>query len=236
MPEKITLEVGEPLDITSMCPRCQREGNTRLLMLSVPHFKEILISSFECGADPSECGATNREVAFIGSYAREAVEMELHVAGRADLNMQVVLSSHSSIRIPELDFEIPPREMKQSLLQNEQLAVEAHGMGGLTTVEGILSQVHTDISANIESLAASPEDSEYASALRGFLGRLEELMRGERPFTFVLSDISGNAYISALEIGTQQTPEEALRSGKLAVRKRERTHAEDVRLGIVAPE
>ena len=230
MPEKIVLEVGEPLDIASMCPHCQGEGSTRLLMLSVPHFKEILISSFECATEG--CRVTNREVAFIGSYAAEAVEMALKVQRREDLNMQVVLSSHSAIRIPELDFEIPPREMKQSVL-NERIAVEAHGMGGLTTVEGILAQASADLTGKLESLTAE-ERAAYGEALGAFLERFDAMRRGEEPFTFVLGDISGNAYISPLEIGTQQTPEEALRSGKLTVTKRPRTAEEDVRLGIAA--
>lgn len=44
--------------ITSMCPNCEENGETRILLHRVPHFKDLLISSFSC----PHCNYANREV------------------------------------------------------------------------------------------------------------------------------------------------------------------------------
>ena len=33
----------EPIAVESMCPRCGANGTTRLLMLDIPHFREIVL-------------------------------------------------------------------------------------------------------------------------------------------------------------------------------------------------
>ena len=33
----------EPIAVESMCPRCEKNGLTRLLMLDIPHFREIVL-------------------------------------------------------------------------------------------------------------------------------------------------------------------------------------------------
>ena len=44
--------------VTSMCPNCEENGETLLLLHRVPHFKDLLISSFSC----PHCNYSNREV------------------------------------------------------------------------------------------------------------------------------------------------------------------------------
>lgn len=36
------------LDIEGLCPNCEKNGINRLLMVNIPNFKEIIITSFEC--------------------------------------------------------------------------------------------------------------------------------------------------------------------------------------------
>jgi zinc finger protein len=34
--------------MSSLCMSCEEQGETRLLLTSIPHFKEVIISSFYC--------------------------------------------------------------------------------------------------------------------------------------------------------------------------------------------
>lgn len=44
--------------VTSMCPNCEENGETILFLHRIPHFKDLLISSFSC----PHCNHSNREV------------------------------------------------------------------------------------------------------------------------------------------------------------------------------
>mmetsp|Transcript_29111 Transcript_29111/g.45025 ORF Transcript_29111/g.45025 Transcript_29111/m.45025 type:complete len:242 (-) Transcript_29111:62-787(-) len=235
MPEKISLKVGEPLVIESMCSKCQGTGQTRMLMVNIPHFKELLVSSFEC----LHCPYFNRSVAFIGAYDSQAKEIRFNVVTPEDLNTQVILSSYSRIEIPCLNLEIPPRNMEDSIEIGEQLEVEAHGMGSLTTIEGVLHQVNEDISRKVRDVESKCigkeldfESNQLASALIGFLSSLNLLIEGKQAFTFVVHDISGNSFISPINIDSEYTMEEIMTNEKISVHRRPRTFQENIQLGL----
>lgn len=44
-----------PTVLESLCPNCQENGETRLLLTKIPFFKEIIVSSFYC----DNCGYRN---------------------------------------------------------------------------------------------------------------------------------------------------------------------------------
>ena len=48
---------------------------TRLLLTKIPHFQELILSSFSC----DECGFENREVQFGGKIQEKGVKINLHV-------------------------------------------------------------------------------------------------------------------------------------------------------------
>ena len=51
--------MGHPVqEIESLCMNCHKNGITRLLLTSIPYFKEIVIMSFEC----PHCGFKNAEI------------------------------------------------------------------------------------------------------------------------------------------------------------------------------
>lgn len=64
--------------------------------------------SFSC----EECGYENNEIQSGGKIADKGVEITLKVASNQDINRQVVKSDYSSIKIVELDFEIPSKSQK----------------------------------------------------------------------------------------------------------------------------
>lgn len=65
---------------------------------------EIILSSFEC----QECGSKNTEVQFGGKIADFGIKYECKVVNAVHMNRSVVKSENATIRIPELDLEIPP--------------------------------------------------------------------------------------------------------------------------------
>ena len=71
----------------------------------IPMFKEIILSSFAC----DHCGLKNSEVQFSGKLEDTGVSYKFEVTNETALNRSVVKSEFATIRIPELEFEIPPQ-------------------------------------------------------------------------------------------------------------------------------
>ena len=76
---------GEVTIIESMCMNCQRNGETKLLFTSIPYFREIIISSFDC----EFCNYSNNEVQFGGEIREKGVKYVFTVQTPEDLNRQV---------------------------------------------------------------------------------------------------------------------------------------------------
>ncbi|XP_052201894.1 uncharacterized protein LOC127807814 isoform X2 [Diospyros lotus] len=93
------------------------------------------------------------------------------------LNRQVVKSETATIKIPELDFEIPPEAQR----------------GSLSTVEGILVRAADELEALQEE--RKKVDPQTADAIDHFLVKLRACAKGESPFTFLLDDPAGNSFI-----------------------------------------
>ena len=104
----VKLDAGVPSDIIKgLCMDCQKsEGETRFMYTKIPFFKEIIISSFLCSDE--ECGFRNNEVQFGGKLGDFGCRYKLVVADQDGLNRSIVKSEFATIKIPELDFEIPP--------------------------------------------------------------------------------------------------------------------------------
>lgn len=132
------------------------------------------MSSFQC----ENCGYKNTEVQFGGQIADFGVHYELKVISPVHMNRTVVKSEHASIRIPELDLEIPAETQK----------------GSINTLEGFLNKT-------VEGLQEMQEDRRKydpatAAKIDDFIQRIQEFIEGRRfPFTFILDDPSGNSFI-----------------------------------------
>ncbi|CAI5930744.1 unnamed protein product [Closterium sp. NIES-64] len=204
-------------EIESLCMRCHEQGTTRLLLTRVPHFRELVIMAFEC----PHCNESNNEVQFAGSLQPAGVRFSLSVPVSAEgaaeetidshealMNRQVVKSDSATIRIPEIDFEIPPESQR----------------GTLTTVEGVLTRAHDGLGAlQAERRAA---DAAVAAAIDEFLAKLKSCIDGSRAFTLVLDDPSGNSYV--------ENPRAPEPDPILKVEHYERTAEQNEKLGFLA--
>lgn len=102
----LNLETGVPSDeIESLCMDCREQGITRFMYTKIPMFKEIILSSFAC----EHCGFKNTEVQFGGKLAEKGIKYKYTVTDAEAMNRSIVKSEFATIRIPELDFEIPPQ-------------------------------------------------------------------------------------------------------------------------------
>ncbi|KAH9599391.1 zinc finger protein [Trypanosoma melophagium] len=174
-PKYIQTELGEMNEIESMCPRCGGNGTTRLMITKIPHFKEVIVSSFEC----PHCSEKNNEVTFGGTFGPKSVRYELEVKSKKDLNRQVVKSEYATVYIPQLEFEIPPESQK----------------GTLNTVEGFLEQAEYGL--QLGQPLRRIQNPELYEKLESFCGKLQQYRSGDIPFTFTIDDPAGNSYIEA---------------------------------------
>ncbi|KAJ1443265.1 Zinc finger, ZPR1-type [Sesbania bispinosa] len=175
--EAVSADDGDaPLyNLESLCMRCGQNGITRFLLTLIPHFRKILLSAFEC----SHCGERNNEVQFAGEIQPRGCcySLEIPSGEQKMLNRQVVKSESATIKIPELDFEIPPEAQR----------------GSLSTVEGILMRAADELQAlQEERRKVAPETAE---AIDQFLVKLRACATGESSFMFILDDPAGNSFI-----------------------------------------
>ena len=60
--------------------------------------------SFEC----EHCGFKNNEIQSGDKIQEKGHIFTCSIASRKDMNRQVIKSDYATVKIPEIDFEIPP--------------------------------------------------------------------------------------------------------------------------------
>jgi zinc finger protein len=164
-----------PTVIESLCMNCEQNGTTRLLFTKIPHFKEVIVMSFDC----EHCGYKSQEVQFGGAYAEKGVNIQYLVETANDLDRQLVKADSATISIPQLEFEIPAGTQKGSLNTLEGILVRS--------IDGLLDQ----------QPVRKISDPENAEKIEQFVDKLRktclEFQNG--PFTIVVDDPAGNSNI-----------------------------------------
>lgn len=218
------------------------QGTTRLLLTSIPFFKEVIVMSFRC----EHCGFSNNEIQSAGSirrtfctlllessplmsyYAAEGTIYTARILAREDLDRQLVKSATCTVVIPEVELTIPPSR------------------GQLTTVEGLIRDIVADLSTDqplrrieneaaynkIESILttfkevlADEEDEEYEGSGVVHQHKASQKDAPMQPFTIRLDDPSGNSFIEF--IGSMSDP-------KWNMRTYHRTRQQNIDLSLVA--
>ena len=106
----------------------------------------MIVMSFKC----EHCGYANNEIQSGGKVELNGSRTIAIIEGARDLNRQVVKSEHCTVKIKELDFEIPPQTQK----------------GSLTTVEGLIQRSAEGLRETAKmNMATNPE---WASAVLAF--------------------------------------------------------------------
>ncbi|KAB0804167.1 hypothetical protein PPYR_01137 [Photinus pyralis] len=196
----------ETTEIESLCMNCQANGTTRLLLTKIPFYKEIVLMSFSC----DECGYANNEIQPGGQLPDKGIQITLNVQTGRDLNRQVVKSDFASVKIVELEFEIPSKSHR----------------GEVTTIESIINRSISDL--EMDQPVRKIENEELAQQIDNFIDKLKKLKDVETPFTFILDDISGNSFI--------ENPNAPLQDLHCTVKHFTRTKEQDHELGIFTKE
>ncbi|KYN28845.1 PREDICTED: zinc finger protein ZPR1 [Trachymyrmex cornetzi] len=192
----------EITEIESLCVECGKNGITRLLLTKIPHYKDVVLMSFEC----EHCGYQNNEIQSGGKIAEKGIKITLQVVMSQDLNRQVVKSDYTSIHIPHLDFEIPSQSQK----------------GEITTVEGIIDR---SIRALEQDQSRRREEfPDTAVEIDLFISKLRALKILDEPFTIIFQDISGNSHI--------ENPKAPIKDSQCTITHFKRTKEQNHILGI----
>jgi zinc finger protein len=80
-----------------------------------------------------------------------------------------------------------------------ELELDAGTLGGkFTTIEGLLTDIHTELDSRSPFAAGDSIDNERRARMHTFLGKLAKLIQLESPFTIILDDALGNSYLQNL--------------------------------------
>ncbi|KAL0941121.1 Zinc finger protein ZPR1 [Colletotrichum truncatum] len=160
-------------EIESLCMNCGKNGTTRLLLTSIPYFREIILMSFSC----EECGFSNSEVQPAGSIQPKGTYYELRLTALEDFGRQVVKSDTATVKFIELDLEVPP------------------GKGQLTNVEGLLSTIINDLEFGQE--ARKEQMPEVYPKIAEIIEKGRAMLDGKSfPFRVTVDDPAGNSFIT----------------------------------------
>ena len=162
-----------PQEIESLCVSCYKEGVTKLLLTKIPHYKEIILMSFSC----DHCGLTNNEIQSGGVIQEQGLRVTVNIATERDLSRQVVKSDYATVKIAELELEIPPKGQK----------------GEISTVEGILQR--TVAALEQDQPVRRHMDPEGAEQIDKFVSKIQDVLQLGQPFTLEIDDPSGNSFI-----------------------------------------
>ncbi|SCV00091.1 LAMI_0G02828g1_1 [Lachancea mirantina] len=166
---------GHPVqEIESLCMNCHENGTTRLLLTSIPYFREVVLMSFEC----PHCGFKNSEIQSASQIQEKGSRYMLKIEQKDDYNRQVIKSETAACRFNELDIEIPPKR------------------GQLTTVEGLLSEMIQDLESD-QPVRKHVDEALYEQ-IEQFIAKVTSYIKcepGTTPLTFTLDDPAGNSWI-----------------------------------------
>ena len=161
-------------EIESLCLNCRENGTTRILLTSIPFFKEVAIMSFEC----KHCNTINNELQSVSDIQEKGVRYNLRCDKDEDLQRQVVKTEWSEIKIPEIEFEVKRQP------------------GLVTTIEGILERAEAGIKQMVE-LNPNMNEENYEK-VKAFLAKLMKCKLMMEDFTIIIDDPSGNSYVQSL--------------------------------------
>ncbi|KAG7096451.1 hypothetical protein E1B28_003886 [Marasmius oreades] len=215
-------------EIESLCMKCGEQGVTRMMLTSIPYFREVIVMSFRC----EHCGTTNNEIQSAGTIRSEGTLYTAKILARSDLNRQIVRAPTCSIQIPELELTLP-----------------ATSQGQLTTVEGLIRDVVADL--EIDQPVRKYQDPSTHGKLQVLIDKLKTILGDEEEeedtnaelktvqvgkasqkehlhmsaFTVKLDDPAGNSWIEF--VGSMADP-------KWNMRTYSRSLEQNVALGLVA--
>ncbi|NXW84054.1 ZPR1 protein, partial [Alopecoenas beccarii] len=215
------------LQFNTNCPECNAPAHTNMKLVQIPHFKEVIIMATNC----ESCGHRTNEVKSGGAIEPQGTRITLRITDPSDMTRDVLkVQGPSNLPRPP---PAGPSWAAPLFLQSETCSVEIPelefelGMGALggkfTTLEGLLKDVRDLVERNPFTLGDSSAPSR-TEKLQEFIGKLQEIIEGQRTAHFVMDDPAGNSYLQNV-FAPEQDPE-------LRVERYERTFQQNEDLGL----
>lgn len=158
------------------CPNCNVPCSTRMKMVKIPHFKEVIIMATNC----ESCGHRTNEVKSGSGIEPKGCRTTLKITDITDMSRDVLKSETCRLAIPDLDFD-----------------TDFGTLGGrFTTIEGLLHNVKENLLGPNSFIDGDSAVSVYKTKLRDFCDKLDKIIEGKMMgVSFVLDDPAGNSYL-----------------------------------------
>ncbi|KAI7822846.1 ZPR1 zinc-finger domain-containing protein [Gamsiella multidivaricata] len=200
-------ELPEVLSFPANCSSCNAPSDTKMHILDIPHFKEVIIMSTTC----DECGYKSNEVKAGGPVSEYGKRIILKIEDAEDMSRDILKSETCGLSIPEIDLEL-----------------NSGTLGGrFTTVEGLLRQVHDELSSKVPN--ESEDEPQRRRIFTKFLDNLEKVMSLEIKSTLILDDPLGNSYLQNL-YAPEPDPAMTIEEYKRTFEQNEALGLNDIRL------
>ncbi|KAJ3340681.1 hypothetical protein HDU93_006538 [Gonapodya sp. JEL0774] len=168
--------IPEVMHFPASCSSCGAPGETRMHVISIPYFKEMVLMSTSCDA----CGYKSNEVKAGGAISPKGRRITLKVTDREDLSRDLLKSETCGLQVPEVDLELTFGTLG----------------GRFTTLEGLLVQVRDELASKLPFIEGDSVTAERKRVFDSFISKLASLLNMEvLPWTLVLDDPLGNSYL-----------------------------------------
>jgi zinc finger protein len=181
-------------------------------MVDIPHFKQVVLMSTVC----HDCGYRSNDVKTGGEIPELGEKITLTVNDEVDLARDILKSETCGLECPELNLQVNPGTLG----------------GRFTTVEGLLTQVRNDLHNQIFEASGQGQGEGGDSLSAGeksqwdnFFSGLDAAIKGEKPFTVILTDPFASSYVQTLVDPPAVDP-------KIQRKSYERTEEEEEELGL----
>ncbi len=149
------------------CPECSNKATFYETTHNVPNFGKIVITTIVC----SHCSFRYTDVLNVES-SKKAKKFKAIIEKPEDLNIKVIRSSSSTIKIEELGLEVNPGSISEGYYSN---------------IEGILERFENAINA-IET-----NDKKTLNEINKRLEQIKKAKNSKIKFTVILEDPYGNS-------------------------------------------
>jgi zinc finger protein len=148
------------------------QGVTRISVIHIPFFKQVLLLSFSC----DHCGFKNTSVKSAGEIQEKGSKYTFRIESENDFQRQIVRAESAVFRIEDIDLEAPA------------------GPGQLTNLESMLSKILVDLES--DQPQRKKENPALHDALNEIIQKLIKMLNCcAFPITVSLDDPSGNSFI-----------------------------------------
>lgn len=197
-------EGSDAIVIPEQCVCCKNMGENRICIISIPFFKELIITCFSC----NYCAFKSSEVKGGGGISDKGTKITVNILTPKDLNRDLFKSETSQIIIPELNFES-----------------SCGSLGSMfTTVEGLIDKILFNIRDTPFTQGDSSDDK---NKFDDFIKTLEGINGDNfKPFTLIIDDPISNSFIFSVN---HENPDD---DKQLKIEEYERNFEQNEDLGL----